>query len=196
MSTSRDIQAKLTKENIYKNAVKLIQKKGFDNISVNEICDRADVSVGTFYYYFKSKENILFEIYKKSDNYFENTVYENLKSENSLEKVREYLFHYIKFVKSEGIDMVKKLYIPNNKLFIKKGRAMQTILEDIIAEGQQKNQISNRMTPKEAVRFSFVVMRGVVFDWAVNDGSYDIINYSESFIDSVCDYLSIKQEDC
>ena len=192
MSTSRDIQAKLTKEKIYKNAVKLIRKKGFDNISVNEICDKSDVSIGTFYYYFKSKENILFEIYKKADDYFENTVYENLKSDNYLEKVREYLFYYIKFVENDGLDMVKHLYIPDNKLFVKEGRAMQTILEEIIAEGQQKKQISERMSAKEAVRFCFVVMRGVVFDWALNDGSYDIVNYSESFIDSVCDYLSVK----
>lgn len=191
MSTSRDLQAKLTKEKIYKNAIKLIRNKGFENISVSEICDKSDVSIGTFYYYFKTKQDILFEIYKKADNYFENTVYEKLKSDNYLEKVREYLFYYIKFVEDDGIDMIKHLYIPDNKLFVKKGRAMQTILEEIIAGGQQKKQISNRLSPKEAVRFSFVVMRGVVFDWALNDGSYDIVEYAEPFIDSVCDYLSV-----
>ncbi len=191
MSTSRDLQAKLTKEKIYSNAIKLIRKKGFENISVSEICDKSDVSIGTFYYYFKTKQDILFEIYKKADDYFENTVYENLKSDNHLEKVREYLFYYIKFVEDDGIDMIKHLYIPDNKLFVKKGRAMQTILEDIIAKGQLKKQISDRMSPEEAVRFSFVVMRGVVFDWALNDGSYDIVENAEPFIDSVCDYLSV-----
>src|SRR6056297_1122330 len=191
MSTSRDLQAKLTKEKIYSNAIKLIRKKGFENISVSEICDKSDVSIGTFYYYFKTKQDILFEIYKKADDYFENTVYENLKSDNHLEKAREYLFYYIKFVEDDGIDMIKHLYIPDNKLFVKKGRAMQTILEDIIEKGQQKDEISEKMGPEEAVRFSFVVMRGVVFDWALNDGSYDIVENAEPFIDSVCDYLSV-----
>ncbi|MGM0603597.1 MAG: TetR/AcrR family transcriptional regulator [Bacillota bacterium] len=191
MATSRDLQAKLTKEKIYSNAIKLIREKGFENISVSEICDKSDVSIGTFYYYFKTKQDILFEIYKKADNYFRNTVCEKLKSDNYLEKVREYLFYYIKFVEDDGIDMIKHLYIPDNKLFVKKGRAMQTILQDIIEKGQQKDEISEKMEPEEAVRFSFVVMRGIVFDWALNDGSYDIVEYAEPFIDSVCDYLSV-----
>ena len=40
--------------------------------------------------------------------------------------------------------MVKHLYVSENKVFIVKGRAMQTILADLIEEGQEKKEIAKK----------------------------------------------------
>ena len=60
---SRKEQGKLTKEKIFKTAVNLITEKGYDNVSVNEICNQAGVAKGTFYVHYKSKEDIVRESY-------------------------------------------------------------------------------------------------------------------------------------
>jgi AcrR family transcriptional regulator len=48
-----------TKEKISQVSVKLFALKGYDAVGVAEICTKANVSKGTFYYHFESKE-ILF----------------------------------------------------------------------------------------------------------------------------------------
>lgn len=48
-----------TKELIFQAAVDLFREKGFDNTSVEEITERADVAKGTFFNYFARKEALL-----------------------------------------------------------------------------------------------------------------------------------------
>lgn len=44
-------------------ALRLFSSRGFDRTSVQELCEGAGVSKGAFYYYFGSKDEVLYEIY-------------------------------------------------------------------------------------------------------------------------------------
>lgn len=61
------------KQSIVKTAQKLIEKKGYSNLNVNEVAYVAKVSVGTLYYHFpKGKVDILAEIMsQKTEGYVE-----------------------------------------------------------------------------------------------------------------------------
>ncbi|GAA0076497.1 TetR/AcrR family transcriptional regulator [Clostridium sp. CTA-5] len=172
--TKRQIQAINTKNKIYNTATKLMQKEGYDSITIQNICEKAGVSVGSFYHYFESKNDILIELYKKADDFFYDNVKDKLSSKNALDKIIEYFGYYAEYNQNTGIDMMKQLYNSNNKMFITKGRNMQTILDEIIREGQEKNEIINEMTPQYITRYIFVLMRGVVYDWCLHDGEYNL----------------------
>lgn len=64
--TKRAAQAAETKKRIIREMKKLIRKKGFENTSVKEISEKAGITVGTFYYYFPSKEDLLVEFLPKA----------------------------------------------------------------------------------------------------------------------------------
>lgn len=64
---SRKEQAQLTKKKIFDTTMRLIHKKGYSKITIREICQNAQISVGTFYLYFSSKDDILLEFYHKAD---------------------------------------------------------------------------------------------------------------------------------
>lgn len=49
-------------EQIVQSAIVLFRKKGFNNTSMTEIADHAELSKGTLYIYFKSKEELFFKI--------------------------------------------------------------------------------------------------------------------------------------
>ena len=53
------------KEEITRHSVKLFQQKGFSETSIQDIVDSLGVTKGTFYYYFKSKEQLLMEIHSR-----------------------------------------------------------------------------------------------------------------------------------
>lgn len=136
--TKRQIQAINTKNKIYNIATNLMQKEGYDNITIQNICEKAEVSVGSFYHYFESKNDILIELYKKADHFFYDNIKNKLSSTNAIDRIIEYFDYYAEYNEKTGIDMMKQLYNSNNKMFITKGRHMQTILDEIILEGQEK----------------------------------------------------------
>ena len=51
------------KEEIIKNSLKLFERKGFSETSIQDIVDSIGVTKGTFYYYYASKENLLMELH-------------------------------------------------------------------------------------------------------------------------------------
>lgn len=48
-----------TKATLLESAKKLITERGFDRVSVEDITSGAGVAKGTFYHYFKSKEDLI-----------------------------------------------------------------------------------------------------------------------------------------
>lgn len=172
--TSRQTQAIETRNKIYNTAYDMMEKKGFDNITIEEISKKAGVSVGAFYHYFKSKSDILFEIYQRADDYFKETVIPKLKSKNAPEQMVEFFKYYAVYSEQTGSEFTKHLYNTDNKFFLKKGRYMQTSLQDIIRTGQENNQILKDMTPEDIAEILFIAGRGVIFDWCLHEGQYDL----------------------
>lgn len=150
-----------------------MKKKGFSEITIEDISKKAGVSVGTFYHYFKSKDDILYAVYQKADDYFKG-VPNSMKSDNSLDQIVEYFQYYAKYAGQHNIGFTTHLYSIENKFFLKKGRLMQTNLEDIIRRGQEQNEIIKTKTPEEIVDVLFLIARGVIFDWGLKDGKYKL----------------------
>ena len=179
--TTRQIQALTTKNKIYQIAIDLMEKDGYENIKIEDICKKAKVSVGSFYNYFSSKSDILSEIFERADSYFETEVIGNLKSIKSLEKIVEFFTYYANYNEVIGIDTMKQLYKFNNKLFITEGRYMQTSLQTIISDGQMKGEISKNSTKDEISKYLFITARGIAYDWCLHDGEYDIKEFMNNY---------------
>lgn len=182
--TSRQIQAIKTKNKIYNTAVKLMEEKGFNNITIEDISKKAGVSVGSFYNYYKSKEDIFFEIYLKADEYFKNEVAPQLKQGNlnTFEQIILFFKCYGDYNAEQGLENARQLYNTKNKLFIDKNRYMINLMKEIISNGQEKNQIFMDMAADEITSYLFIVSRGVVMDWCLHDADYDLSEKLGDFI--------------
>ena len=62
--TKRQEKAQETRQKIYETACSLIGERGFANVSVEDITSACGIAKGTFYVYFKRKEEIVFECCK------------------------------------------------------------------------------------------------------------------------------------
>ena len=58
----RQARAAETRKRIVAAAKKLITENGFENVSIEEIAKEAEVSTGSFYTYFKKKEDVIEEL--------------------------------------------------------------------------------------------------------------------------------------
>jgi len=84
----KEREKKERRENIINAAEKVFFSKGMDNATMDEVAETAELSKGTLYLYFKSKEEIYLAICMRSldimSDLFENSVKENM---NGLEKL-------------------------------------------------------------------------------------------------------------
>lgn len=180
--TNRQIQSLNTQRKIYNRAMELIEKKGFQNITVAEICKEAGVSIGSFYNCFPSKNAILDEVFKVADDFFLDVVADNIQDQDTIGKIIQYFHYYAEYNVNRGIDFIKQLYNVQNNLFITKGRHMQAVLKTILAEGQEKGEITADISVDEMVDYLFIAVRGVVYHWCLNDGSYDLVSHVDSYV--------------
>jgi AcrR family transcriptional regulator len=180
--TKRQLQAIQTKSNIYETAIELMKTKNFQDITIEEICGNAGVSVGAFYHYFSSKNDFLIEMYSRADHYFLEEVNQKLISIRPIEKMIEYFVVYAKYNEMMGISTMKQLYNANNHLFITKGRGMQKVLESIIHEGQLEGEILEEMSPEAITEYLFIAARGVTYDWCLHDGQFSLIEQMRQYM--------------
>jgi len=176
--TKRQLQAEETKKRIYKTAMELIKTKGFENLTIQDINEHAGVSVGTFYHYYKSKEDVFFELYRNADEYFEEQVLPSMYAEEmtSIERILLFFREYARFNIDNGIEYVKQLYNTNNKFFISRDRYMLDLMYRIITEGQQAGELNSELNPEDMMEDLFIVSRGIIFDWCLHDGEYDLMD--------------------
>ncbi|MEL7571306.1 MAG: TetR/AcrR family transcriptional regulator, partial [Eubacteriaceae bacterium] len=99
-----------------KAAVSLFDKHGFENTSIEDICIKAGLSVGAFYYYYSSKSDIYCELHSKIDEYYKKNVQDKLNSEDFYDNIILYFKHYADFINMKGFDDVKQLF-NKNKFF-------------------------------------------------------------------------------
>lgn len=122
-------------------AERLFSTKGYDKCTVNNILDVVGIAKGTFYYYFKSKEEVLDSIIARVTEMVVERA-EGVASNPELSPI-EKLIHVILSMKVEsGIDneFMEKLHKPENALIHQKSLTLMVtritpILDKIVDEG-------------------------------------------------------------
>ncbi len=188
----RQQQAIDTKQKIYESAMTLIEKQGFEETKISDICKVAGVSVGSYYRYFDSKFDILVETLMTGDDYFKKNVEGKLDTASAREALLLYFWHYAEKVLQTQFDIIKELYNPKNKLFSIKDRHMQKVLVDAIHHWQERGQLIANLSTDEMCNYLFIAARGVVFDWCLHDASYDLHKAMADFMNRLIYGLETK----
>lgn len=181
--TSRDRQAIATKQRIYEVGIDLIQQHGFDSIKVNQIAKAAGVSVGTFYHYYTSKLDLFMDLYRVADTYYEETVAGLLEPLDFREKIQHFFQEYCMIAEHNGVDLIRKMYIPDNTLFLARSQGMHQVLLQMLDSASIKNGFSTEKTSQQHSDDLFLIARGVIFDWALRDGEYDLKEKMRQMLD-------------
>ncbi|HOP64260.1 MAG TPA: TetR/AcrR family transcriptional regulator [Spirochaetota bacterium] len=177
--SKRKQQAIATREKIFNAAFRLITEKGFDNVTVDEICTESGVAKGSFYHYFKSKDDIVIETYMIIDKKYSDEVYDLPSDMNSFDKILATVGFQAKYAHNKGIEFVRQIYKSQlesgTDFFISEERPYFKILREIIEEGMEKGEIKPELSAVELTRWIISFSRGVTYDWCLHSGDYDIV---------------------
>lgn len=177
----RQHKASLTKKKISDAAIKLFEEKGFRNVTVDEIVQITGTSKGAFYTHFKSKHEVFLNKFKEIDRYYEDVLLDIIEQEeSSSNKLKVFLKLQMKYIQEDlGWDITRTIY--ENELdpsresyFLMEDRPLYRILNNIFVEGQKNGEFRNDITASEMVTVCLRVMRGLLYDWSINEGSYSL----------------------
>jgi len=176
--TSRDRQAQETRNRIFSVASQLIIEKGFENVTLEEISKGAGVAKGLFYHYFKSKSELIIETYSIIDSDFEKELMDLNAGTSPMDKILFTVNTMARYAKQRGMDYVKQIYKgqldAGTGFFIRKKRPFFRTIHDAIVSLQKESIISKEVQPDEYAHFIMTVARGVLYDWCLHKGKYDV----------------------
>ena len=181
--TKRKLQAIKTKALIYDTFLEMVQESEFEKLTVEKICKRANVSVGTFYHHYKNKYDIMAEIFHRADNFFQEKMVNNqIEGKTATEKIVGYFDLVAQIYIRHGLGFSKALFNTRNRLLVSEERIMVTMLRDIIVQGIEDKEIITDLSAEDIKRILFTTARGIVFDWCLRDGRFPLEKAMHQYI--------------
>lgn len=181
---TRKQQAEETKRHIFSTALRMLNEQEFDSIKIRDIVREAGVSIGTFYNYYTTKVDVFYETYHLADEYFAQTVAPSLSQESVRERIFLFFDYYARYsCEFTSLALTKLLYNSNNKSFDRQvSVGMLPILVDLMRQGVASGELHSDETPEEMGQFLIVAVRGQVYHWCTNEGSYDLREAVQKFV--------------
>lgn len=177
---SREQKAYLTKQRIYNTAIALFSEKGYDVVSINEICKTAGYTKGAFYNSFKSKHDILAIQLLAIDEYHR-LIFETMPEHfSTLQKLEHFIIQMAVRFDEVGWQVLKSLYLaelsPSSTIHytLDSARPVYGGLKKIIADGQKSGEVKVDCEPEDIVRYIMHFIRGTLFEWTLSNGGFDL----------------------
>lgn len=111
----RQIKTKQTRDKIFNAAVKLMNKYGYEYLTIRNICEAADVSTGTFYHHFQTKDDLLSVYLDNSYNKYLSNRMKDTSELNIKDKILLVYDNYSKYCKESGLAFISNYYSVKNK---------------------------------------------------------------------------------
>ncbi len=191
---------------IMDTAISLFQQKGYEEVTVSEICKACDIAYGTFFNQFKTKGNLLWEYvfgHLTSDQSFLEAMEERsalgklmaLVKPVSLvpEKISAPLLKQFLTLRMHQLEYWQKY----DSLFVSRIKTYCALIQ----QAQQDGEIRNRSNPEDILRAMRDMMLSTQISWAV-DPSFDFEQRFASRLETMMDvrpdlrrYTTVSQDE-
>lgn len=166
----RQLQAEEMHMTLRNIVASMAQEKPLDQIRIQDICSAANVTVGTFYIYFKSKEEALLYSYRFIDEEWSQMGLEKI--ENPIERLFAMLEAHLESISRESICFITQLYISQLKhydeYFYSPQRFIHRTICQAVSEAVDKGIVADKYTPSEITDKLLKFARGEIYNYCLN----------------------------
>lgn len=182
----RQESALATRKKLIEAGERLISARGFDAVSVEDITSECGVAKGTFYTYFKRKEDIVQELsFREFGEIAQRT---KLMNGTFLEKLTFYAVNFSSYIEKTGVKMAqqwtKNVIDPNALADAEKGSKLDfdiKTLTDIFQDSMDHSEISQQIPTGRFVDFIITQLYGLMVCWCMADGVYSLRDKTDDF---------------
>ncbi|MBQ3404243.1 MAG: TetR/AcrR family transcriptional regulator [Oscillospiraceae bacterium] len=167
------------KKSIFEAALPLIKAKGYDNVTIRDICSAAEISTGMFYRHFESKEQILDFYCTIAAEKLEHFVPSDEHDASVIDQIVEYYLYFTRYTMEIGLDFWRHFFTPMSETL------MESTFHDVVIavpvsvfEYAQKERglvMPEGRSPRDIALELCTIMKGIFFDWGLQYGELDML---------------------
>jgi AcrR family transcriptional regulator len=184
--TTRQMNALVTKKNIYDAAIDLFTSKGYENVKIEEITNAASVAKGTFYIYFSSKKNLLYHSFEQFDDMYI-AMYEKVCHIQSFEEqLVAFLELSYQSLSTIGKELARALYhnsvLEENPRQFSNERTLFQIILKIIRLGLETGELNPAYSETYYLDLIKTQIAGIDYSWIVSADEIDFSGFTKGNI--------------
>ena len=172
-------KSKETKERIFQAAKRILQKSGYEELSIKNICEEAGVSNGSFYHHFKTKDDLLSYYIEDQPSIDPDRLELPKNKEDAKETIIHVYLNYVKYCKELGVEFMAGYYTPHNQALnptIRTERPYPIVtVQHYLERALEANAIQLNLKIEEITTDIRMIVIGNVFEWAMRNGDADFV---------------------
>ena len=176
--TNRAKQAIETRNRIVCGMKHLVTQKGFENTTIHEISEEAGITVGTFYYYFASKEELLAEFLPAANM---PTCQEQIGDVHSFVYLVDYYRELVNASFDDNLDIWRAIVRSFSALKAIDQKRVPMVAQ-IIDHGQKRGEIVSDVSAEEIANMIVLTNHGLFMKY-VNEP--ESIDYPRTALDAI-----------
>lgn len=169
-----------TKESLLSTAICLFQKFGYENITIDDICNEIDVTKTAFYYYYKSKDELIRDYFSTDNMLSSDELASILSAHDYANQVLRIIETRIRHVTKAGVALTKELY----RIYLKdevipllpEQGGLSEIVINLLERAQQEGLIKRIASPKTLSDSLCCLSNGILLKWIMTGGEFDVID--------------------
>jgi len=183
----RERRAAETRVRLFRSALRLFAERGFQNVTVEDITDAADVGKGTFFNYFESKDQVLGVMAEIQLGKVREVLEQAKGGKRSVRTVLHNLFQRVAEEPGRSPDMTRAListFLASNQIrFTMAGNLAEgrRMVAKILELGQQHGEIAPGLKPDQLARQCQQSVIGTLLFWSLRGDEKLETRLEESF---------------
>jgi AcrR family transcriptional regulator len=166
-----------TRADIYAAAMNLFVRKGFDSVTIDDICRAADVARGTFFLHFPAKEALLVEYGERANEELASAIRGSRGNATATLRMALKLLAERALKHRDVVRLVMSEVIARPRVLSEHDERtadLVHLLAAIIRSGQSAGEFRKRIDPTVAALTVCAAWFALIYTWARRDGKFDV----------------------
>jgi len=186
-----------TKEQIIEIGAEIIHQKGYNHTGIQEILNAANVPKGSFYNYFKSKEDYGLQVIDYFTAHYNQMALETLANTSMapLDRIHRFLTEFINYFLSQGCtggcpigNLAQEMGDLSSKFSLKLKASIDLMVDAyarVLAEAQKAGDISESLDVKEAAYFIVAGWHGAIIQMKLTKNLAPLETHRKFIFDNI-----------
>ena len=175
--SKQQLKSKETKAKIFRAAKHILQKQGYEQLSIKNICEEAGVSNGSFYHHFKTKDDLLSYYIEEQPSINPDLLDMPRNAAEAKAAIIQVYLNYVHYCQDLGVEFMSNYYTPKNQSLnplIRTERPYPIVtVHNYLKKAIDADIIKPDLDLEDITPDIRMIVIGNVFEWCLKSGEAD-----------------------
>ena len=175
--SKQQLKSKETKAKIFRAAKHILQKQGYEQLSIKNICEEAGVSNGSFYHHFKTKDDLLSYYIEEQPSINPDLLDMPRNAAEAKAAIIQVYLNYVHYCQDLGVEFMSNYYTPKNQSlnpWIRTERPYPIVtVHNYLKKAIDADIIKPDLDLEDITTDIRMIVIGNVFEWCLKSGEAD-----------------------